>query len=135
MIGKNNPFNLRYSKRNTWIGQEGSTRGFCDFRMLEYCIRAVCITVMRSYRKLGFLSVEEIINRYAPSSENDTKNYVNFVCSYIGSFPFDIMRTVEDYANLLNAMSIMEGCEVPVDLIINVCKQYKIVPLCSRRKK
>lgn len=132
MIGKNNPFNLRYSKLNTWIGQNGQTRGFCDFQLVDYCIRAVAILVMRSYRKKGVLSIDEIIHRYAPPSENNTWKYVDYVCNAMSAFPWDI-PTREEYPALLCAMSVYEGNPVSIDEIKRVLNAFKIVPYKKKK--
>ena len=127
MIGKNNPFNLRYSSGNRWIGQIGCTRGFADFSTLEYGIRAACILIMVSYRKKNVVTIQEIIERFAPSMENDTEAYVRFVCNKLGCFPFDIPRKI-DFPRLLKAMSQFEGCEVPCSSIVSVIESFNIKP-------
>lgn len=132
MIGKNNPFNLRYSHLNIWIGQTGQTRGFCDFQSIEYCIRAVAILVMRSYRKKNVLTISEIITRYAPPSENKTNDYISFVCKKMYAFPFDIPQRVE-YSLLLRAMSIYEGNPVLLHDIMKVINDFKIVPYKKKK--
>lgn len=132
MIGKNNPFNLRYSHLNNWIGQTGQTRGFCDFQSIDYCIRAVAILVMRSYRKKNVLTISEIITRYAPPSENKTNDYISFVCNKMSAFPFDIPQRVE-YPLLLRAMSIYEGNHVVLHDIMRVIDEFKIVPYKKKK--
>lgn len=126
MIGKNNPFNIRVSN-SKWIGSNGSVRGFVSFDNRKFGIRAACILIMRSYRKLGVLTIQEIINRFAPSIENDTNSYVKFVCNRLCCFPFDIPAKHE-YPSLLSAMSVFEGNPVSSDEIINVIREFKIVP-------
>ena len=127
MIGNNNPFNIRYSVGNKWIGQNGCTRGFADFSSLDYGIRAACILIMVSYRKKDVVTIQEIIERFAPSVENNTQKYVDFVCSIIGCFPFSIPR-IDEYPKLLNAMSIFEGNKVPIEDIVNVINEFNIKP-------
>lgn len=135
MIGKNNPFNIR-SNANNWIGlaEPRETRGFCNFRDIDFGIRAACILVLRSYRKADCLTVSEIINRFAPLMENNTGAYVDFVCSTLGVLPFDIPRSQWDFALMLNAMSIFEGNCVSASQIYCVMKDYNIKPL-NRKKK
>lgn len=125
MIGKNNPFNIRYSVGNKWIGQNGCTRGFVDFSSLDYGIRAACILIMVSYRKKDVVTIQEIIDRFAPSVENNTQKYVDFVCSTIGCFPFDIPQR-SDYTRLLAAMSIFEGNSVSMQKIDEVINKFNI---------
>ena len=128
MIGKNNPFNIRYSPLNKWLGLTGQTKGFCDFQSLDYCVRAVAILVLRSYRKKDILTISEIINRYAPKSENNTDNYVSFVCARLGCFPFDIPDSIGSYARLLESMSIFEGNRVNMKFILDVINAFNIKP-------
>ena len=130
MIGKNNPFNIRVSN-SKWIGSNGSERGFVCFDHRKFGIRAACILVMRSYRKLGVLTIQEIIERYAPSVENDSDSYVRFVCQRLGCFPFDIPGRLT-YPSLLSAISVFEGNPVSYDEIINVIREFKIVPYKKR---
>lgn len=127
MIGKNNPFNIRYSLGNKWIGQNGCTRGFADFSLLEYGIRAACILIMVSYRKKNAVTIAEIIERFAPSLENNTQKYISFVCGVLGCFPFDIPKRA-DFPKLLNAMSIFEGNPVSVKEITRVIDVFNIKP-------
>lgn len=127
MIGLNNPFNIRYASGNHWLMSDGDTRGFVNFKSLEYGVRAACILVMRSYRKNGVLTIAEIIHRFAPPSENDTDKYVDFVCSRLGVLPFDI-PTRNDFPYLLSVMSIYEGNPVPSDFIFEVIDRFSISP-------
>lgn len=127
MIGINNPFNIRFKSFNKWLGQVGHTRGFCDFSSFDYGVRAACILIMRSYRKKDVLTISEIVNRFAPSSENDTGKYIDFLCSRMGCFPFDIPRC-SDFPKLLSLMSKYEGNPVSSDYIADVIKLFHIVP-------
>lgn len=112
MIGKNNYLNIRSSSGFTWNGQTGATKGFADFESIEMCRRAGAYLLMRSYRKAGCKTIESVISRWAPKSENDTENYIKFVCKMTG-FSRN-MRLVfdNDYASILAAMEIIEnGCD------------------------
>lgn len=126
MIGINNPFNIRYDSRNRWIGLDGQTRGFCNFNSLEFGVRAACVLVMRSYRKKNIVSVSDIVMRFAPSSENDTDVYINYICSSNGWFPFRIVVKKADYVRLLRSMSCFEGNCVSSSFIEYVIKKYKL---------
>ena len=90
MVGKNNPFNIRYNPRNMWLGLEKDQvyHGFCNFVDIKYGIRAACYLLMVSYRKKGIVTISEIVSRFAPSSENDTEKYIQYVCNCLGCFPF-----------------------------------------------
>ena len=127
MIGRYNPFNIRYVSGNHWLMSDGQTRGFVNFKSLDYGVRAACILVMRSYRRLGVLTISEIIHRFAPSSENDTDKYVDFVCFRLDCFPFDIPSR-NDFPLLLESMSLYEGNPVPKDFISKVIDKFSISP-------
>lgn len=127
MIGKNNPFNIRYNARNAWLGQTGETRGFCDFANIDDCIRAVAVLIMRSYRKQNVLTISEIINRYAPEIENETYRYVDYICLNLGVLPFDI-PTRNMYPVLLYYIARFEGNPVELKDIVRVIDSYNIVP-------
>lgn len=126
MIGENNPFNIRYNSRNQWLGQSKPIRGFCSFKSLDYGVRAALMLVMRSYRKKDLLTVSEIVSRYAPTTENDTQAYIDYVCHRMGVLPFDILSTKSDYCELLSAMSEFEGNPVASYVINNVINRFKI---------
>lgn len=128
MIGKNNPLNIRYSLLNRWRGQDGSNKGFCQFVDIKYGIRAACILIMRSYRKKGLKTIRQVIERYAPPTENDTENYISFVCRQVGMSPDEELRP-EDYAHLISAMSYMEvgfSDFVTIPEVLDVIDLYEI---------
>ena len=108
MIGKNNVLNIRASKSFSWAGQNGATRGFCDFDGIEMCRRAGLYLLMRSYRRAGVVKLEEVIKRWAPPTENKTSNYVDFVCKRSGLQRGFVLRFLSDFASVLAAMEIME---------------------------
>lgn len=82
---KNNPANIRYNKKNNWLGQIGSDNGFCVFDTIEHGLRAL-IVLLRNYINVYKLhSVSEIISRYAPACENDTRNYISYVNGFLRS--------------------------------------------------
>ena len=108
MIGKNNVLNIRASKSFSWAGQTGATRGFCDFDGIEMCRRVGLYLLMRSYRRAGVVRLEDVIKRWAPPTENNTSNYVDFVCKRSGLQACFVLRFLSDFASVLAAMEIME---------------------------
>ena len=115
MIGRNNPFNIRDNKRNKWLGQIGSCKGFCEFSQMDFGIRAVVIIVMVNYRRFGFKTISSIINRFAPPSENNTDNYIRFLTSHTEIAPLASLESEDQYCRVLVAMSQMEGNPVTYD--------------------
>lgn len=82
----NNPLNIRYNPMNDWIGQTGDRRGFCTFSELAFGCRAA-LKLLRSYVSRGYDTIPEIISRWAPASENNTKAYIGYV---VDRFAFDL---------------------------------------------
>lgn len=77
-----------------------------------YGWRAALIIIYSSYRKKGFVTISQIITRWAPPSENDTKGYLKYVCDRTGMSSDTFMPTLHDdplaWAHLLMAMAEME---------------------------
>ncbi|EDG7967586.1 hypothetical protein B9M45_17915 [Salmonella enterica] len=83
-IRNNNPGNLEYSKSNPWVGQNGDDGRFAKFETPEHGIRALGRNLM-SYQRQGIDTVSEIINRWAPPTDNnDTAAYIKAVCEQLG---------------------------------------------------
>ena len=89
-LRNNNPGNIR--KGSQWRGlahwsemtaAQKNEKEFCVFICPVYGIRALC-RVMLTYRKKGYRTAYEIINRYAPSSENNTKSYSSHISHRMG---------------------------------------------------
>lgn len=116
MIGKNNPLNIRYSRLNKWKGQTGQRKGFCEFSSMYYGIRAALYLLIVSYSRRGIKTYREIIYAYAPPSENNSDNYLYFVCSGLNVLPSDRPVLFTSYVMLLERMSIMEGNSVKVEM-------------------
>ena len=127
MINKNNPFNIRYSSLNKWKGLLGNHKGFCEFEDLKFGIRAAATILMVSYRKRNVRSYRQIIFAYAPASENNTENYLSFICKTLQVKPDDVPNTVYQFARLLVRIAYYESCFV-LDLkyTIFVINYFKI---------
>ena len=84
---RNNNFgNIRFSKLTKWKGQTGENHGFVVFDNYQYGIRALYILLRTYIEKHKLTDVCDIIDRYAPLSENDTLSYIRFVSERV-SFP------------------------------------------------
>ena len=86
----NNPGNIRLtfdSKGNKtyWQGEiDGADKSFKTFKNMFYGYRAIFIT-LSSYFDKGFNTIEKIVNRYAPASDNnDTSSYIKTLVSFTG---------------------------------------------------
>lgn len=78
----NNPLNIRYSDRNNWQGKvlantDGSFEQFID---MAYGFRAA-LYLFRKYIRQGHNTVEKIVYKWAPPSENHSDKYLAFVVS------------------------------------------------------
>lgn len=74
-----NPFNIRKSK-SRWLGKiKGTDKDFETFDSLEHGYRAGLIILKTYYTKYKLHTIFDIINRFAPSSENDISKYVEFL--------------------------------------------------------
>lgn len=127
-----NPLNIRYNERNRWLGQVGEYRGFCVFQNVAYGFRAAFV-LLSNYIKQDTRTIEDIIRRWAPPSENDTEKYISFVTE-------DVMidrdkkltnQSIHDYWTIImiiRAMAKME-CgrwydEQQINLFINYPQNY-----------
>lgn len=120
MIGKNNPFNIRSSRKNKWIGQSGSRKGFACFSDQYFGIRAAIKIVMCSYRNFGLRTIQKILGRFAPNTENNTQAYVKYVVSKTKIPPLKVLNSQMDYVLVLKAMSEFEGNPVTLEEILHV---------------
>ena len=95
-IRNNNPGNIRHSD-DRWDGlsPEQTDGEFCQFVDPQHGIRVIAKLMVVYQQKYGCGSVSQIINRWAPPSENDTGDYANFVASRLGvdvNFPIDVTK-------------------------------------------
>lgn len=89
-----NPGNIRHVKNVTWQGSHPiqGDDSFVTFTSPEMGIRAIC-RIMRSYKARGLNTIDAIINRWAPPSENNSAAYVSAVCDdcgYDSKDPIDV---------------------------------------------
>lgn len=81
----NNPGNIRVSQ-TPWHGKLVPSRDdeFETFDTMENGVRAMMKLILTYNKKYGLKSVRQIINRYAPPSENATDMYINIVADSLG---------------------------------------------------
>jgi len=112
-VRNNNPLNIRESIGDTtqWKGEAllDSDKSFEEFKSPAYGFRAAA-RILRSYNRQGFSTLSEIINRFAPSHENDTNNYVSQVSAWTGIAANQCVDVNNDdeLAKVIHAMSRME---------------------------
>ncbi|MFL1391128.1 structural protein [Pseudomonas tritici] len=90
-VRNRNPGNIDYNPANQWQGQLAPDptieKRFARFDTPENGIRALCKLLLTYQRKHGLKTVKAIINRWAPSVENDTAAYVRAVEANTGTRP------------------------------------------------
>ncbi|WP_206732679.1 hypothetical protein [Halarcobacter ebronensis] len=83
-IRNNNPMNIRKSS-NDWQGKiVGEDTAFETFVSPAYGIRAGAKTLLNYQKFYGLNTVNQIISRFAPASENNTNAYATHVADYLG---------------------------------------------------
>ena len=110
-----NPLNIRTGSRSRkpWKGEIRPSLDpeFCQFSDMAHGYRAAML-LLRDYRTLyGLRTPRELISRWAPPSENDTRGYLGAVCKLTGldpDEPIDLSRR-EVMTSLVAAMSQVEN--------------------------
>lgn len=117
-VRNNNPGNIDYNPRNKWDGQLGLETGvakprFARFSHAKYGIRALAKLILNYRNKAGVEGVGkpgidtpyEFINRWAPSTENNTMAYAQAIAKRLG---VGVRETI-DVAHPLTLKQIVVG--------------------------
>lgn len=109
-IRNNNPLNIRIG--NTWLGEvsEPTDSDFEQFVSMKYGLRAGFVILRRYIRRYGRNTISKIISSWAPSSENNTQQYIRVVSSIVG-IPSDRIIRYEDKATLCAIVGAMVRVE------------------------
>ncbi|MDD3028850.1 MAG: structural protein P5 [Alphaproteobacteria bacterium] len=99
-IRNNNPGNLRRSK-DPWQGlaESQTDEYFFVFKTPIYGIRALARTLIAYQDEHSLRTISQIINRWAPTNENDTAAYIADVAKDTG-FRADHPLNMHDYGSL-----------------------------------
>lgn len=89
-IRNNNPGNL--TGDDAWQGKTGKDGDYLKFDTPENGLRALSIDLRNQQDKHGLNTVQDIITKYAPSSENDTPAYIKDVAQRMGVSPSDTIN-------------------------------------------
>ncbi len=78
-LRNNNAGNIRLSKTR-YLGEvvPSTDKAFKQFKTPAWGYRAIFV-LLDSYSRKGFLTLRQMISRYAPASENNTENYIRYV--------------------------------------------------------
>lgn len=121
-ISNNNPGNIRFRESNNWAGKvpkfinSDPGKEFEQFESIFFGYVAM-LKLLRNYMKNGNNTIEKILNRWAPSHENSTQNYISEVSRMTGYRPgekLSINKTV--LRKLAWAITLFENG--------NVAKEY-----------
>ena len=118
-LRNNNPLNIKQFNQN-WRGEVGDDGVFVIFKNMVYGYRAAA-RILRSYRSRGLTTITEIIEAWAPSSENDTHAYIEYVVSYISvqsGLEVDPEKNldIKNVPYLLAAMTVVENGAIDVSM-------------------
>ncbi len=107
-----NPGNIRQSKTR-YKGERYPSRDseFKEFESLAYGYRAMFVLLDTYSRRYGLCTIRQMLNRYAPPSENFTEGYIRFVSEKTGIAPDEIVnsRAARDMVPIVAAMSQIEN--------------------------
>lgn len=111
-LRNNNPGNIRRS-RVRYKGEVRPSRDpdFKEFSTMAYGYRAVFVLLDTYRSRYGLATIRQMLNRYAPPTENFTEGYVRFVADYSGVMPDEVVdtRSEKDMIPIVAAMSKIEN--------------------------
>ena len=117
-----NPLNIRKSSEK-WEGlaKEQKDSSFFQFVAPEWGIRAAYRILCTYSKKYYCKNISQVISKWAPPNENDTVNYIKFVCKVCGCEPETSVNVddIDFMAKLIIAMTRMENgsCPYSVELV------------------
>lgn len=99
----NNPGNIRKTA-SVWIGQvlPGDDPDFITFSSIGYGYRAMFV-LLKNYINKGYNTIDKMINRWAPSSENNTQAYITHMVQLTGISS----DTIIEFSNAENMQKIV----------------------------
>lgn len=116
-LRNNNPGNIRRGEH--WLGMKSKQTDplFCQFNNIIYGYRAMAKLLLNYQLKYGLNTIESIINRWAPPTENNSRAYINAVAQYMAVKPKDIvcLTNQDTLINLMAAIAIHENGTTDID--------------------
>lgn len=96
MIGRNNPFNVRYDARHPHHGEQGHINGISNFVDLRSGFRAF-LSVMTNYIMSGFVGYQDLTALWFDSDKvSEVNNLISL--TVFSDFPFQpLILTRSDY--------------------------------------
>lgn len=109
----NNPLNIRINPKNDWQGKVlvNTDRKFEQFISMPYGYRAAIKLIRYYISEYACDTVAKIITRWAPPEENNTEEYISFVCKQSGLQPNTKigLNSKDAIKKMVYAMSIFEN--------------------------
>ena len=119
-LRNNNPLNIRHNA-DVFQGEiKGKDKSFKTFSAIEYGYRAAFV-MLGTYLSRSQNTIEKIITKWAPPSENNTQAYVSAVVKYSG-VARDKQLTAADGADYILIVAAMSFVENGVNADINQVK-------------
>ena len=116
-LRNNNPLNIRHNA-DVFQGEiKGNDKSFKTFSSMPYGYRAAFVT-LGTYLSRGQNTIEKIVSRWAPPTENNTENYIKSVEKWSG-VPRDKELTAADGADYILIVAAMSAVENGVNADIN----------------
>lgn len=113
-IRNNNPLNIRRGQKWVGLAPTQTDKSFDQFISMEYGIRAAFKLIKKYIEDYNCNTITKIISKWAPSIENDTKNYIKFVAQKSG-YSADYLLTFSNkdaMTKIVSAMIQMENSEI-----------------------
>lgn len=119
-LRNNNPFNIKKSYQS-WLGKiHGQDPTFETFKNLRFGVRAG-LKLLITYISRGYDSPEKIIERFAPTSENNTPNYIYFITHNRRGIRFQLpserITSLSAFCMIASRMIKYECCLTEMELV------------------
>lgn len=90
-LRNNNPGNIRHGDQWYGMSPTQSDSEFVTFDSPVMGLRALMTLLHNYYTRYGLDTVQDIISRWAPPTENDTQSYIQNVANHTGFEPLQIL--------------------------------------------
>lgn len=123
-----NPGNIRRSKVH-YLGEVRPSQDsdFKQFESMAYGYRAMFVLLDSYRRRYALNTLRQMLNRYAPPSENFTEGYIRFVSQKTGILPDEELntRSERDMVPIISAMSEIEnGVSVDRSMVLEGWRMF-----------
>ena len=124
-IRNNNPLNIRHGSKWQGLRPEQTDKCFCQFVSMEYGLRAA-FRLLRNYisgwggTRKPCRNIHDIVSRWAPESENNTRAYIDIVCKHtqVDAFQTISFSDRKTMIAIVDAMAQVEcGRQLDINLI------------------